>query len=139
MRRSVATLLLLACLAVVPSPAWAIYASPINGGCYIAAANDCRVHSDPIVINVASGKSLEKLQLSLTVTLGARSVVYDWRSDVSNPPIGNFTPTIPAQDLGARCGQSYTLSVQGRDSGDPPDSLYNLGATTSFTCPSGPP
>jgi hypothetical protein len=134
MRRSVAKLLLLAGLAVVPGTAGAIFGSPINGGCYIAAANDCRVHTDPILINVASGESLEKFTLSV-----GGAVVYDWRSDVSNPPVGDFTPTIPAQDLGARCGETYTLSIQGRDSGDPPDTVYNLGVTTAFTCPSGLP
>jgi hypothetical protein len=71
-----------------------------------------------MVINVAPGESLEMLFLHV-----GGAVVYDWRSDTGNPPVGNFAPTIPAQDLGARCGQTYTLGVSGRDSGDPPDTV----------------
>lgn len=68
---------------------------------------------------------------------GAQTTVYDWRPDQSNPApsIGStYSPSIPSQDLGVGCGKNFTLSLQGRDTGDAGD--FNLGLTSAFTCPS---
>jgi len=35
-----------------------IYASPIQGGCYIADVNECRLHVDPFTINLTTGAKL---------------------------------------------------------------------------------
>jgi hypothetical protein len=118
-----------------------IYASPIQGGCYIVASNDCRLHVDPFTINIASGTKLVMFKLvSIDMSNGAQNLVYDFRPDQSNPvpPIGNtYTPSLVAQDFAATCGRSYEISLQGQDTGDP--GLYNLGLTGAFTCPSSVP
>ncbi len=127
---------------VVTSPtitAPEIYASPIHGGCYIAAPSDCRIHVEPLTINVASGKKLMYFQL-VAVQGGNQTVIYDWRPDQSNPlPASGtiVTPSQVAQDFAATCGKSYSVSLQGRDTGDP--NPFNLGATGVFTCPLGIP
>jgi hypothetical protein len=119
-----------------------IYASGVQAGCYIAAANDCRIHTDPFTINIATSKKLTFFQLvAIQGGTGAQTVIYDFHTDLSNPvPFGTattYTPSLVAQDFAASCGKSYTLSLQGRDSGDA--NAFNLGLTTSFTCPSNVP
>jgi hypothetical protein len=129
------TWVLAAALAAAGAPrdASAVYASPIHGGCYIARANDCRVHVDPVTIHLVSGQRLEAAQIRVN---GA--VVYDFRTDVANPPSGSsYQITIPGQDFGVRCGQTYTVNILGRDSGDA--NFLNMGQTEPFTCPSGVP
>jgi hypothetical protein len=142
MRRSLGSFVVLALIAAVPRPAGAIFASPVQAGCYIAAQNDCRVHVDPFTINIASGKKLALFDLVLIQIggTGAQTVIYDWRPDQSNPAPASgttYSPTVPSQDLGVSCGSSYELSLQGRDTGD--SSTFNLGLTGTFTCPSGLP
>jgi hypothetical protein len=69
---------------------------------------------------------------------GTQTMIYDFRPDQSNPvpPSGNtFTPSLVAKDFAATCGESYMISLQGMDSGDA--SLFNLGLTSQFTCPTG--
>ena len=115
-----------------------IFASPVQAGCYIAAPNDCRIHIDPFTINITAGKKLALFQLlTIQAVTGTQRVIYDFRPDVSNPvPFSGdtYTPSLVAQDYAATCGKKYTLSLQGRDTGDV--SLYNLGSTGQFTCPS---
>ncbi len=119
----------------------AIYASPIHGGCYIAAPSDCRIHVEPLTINVTSGKKLVYFQLvAVQSGSGNQTVIYDWRPDISNPlPLSGttVTPSQVAQDFAATCGKSYSVSLQGRDTGD--TNPFNLGATGVFTCPLGIP
>jgi len=115
-----------------PREAAAVFASPINGGCYIARANDCRVHVDPVTINVSPGERLEAARIMLNGV-----TVYDFKTDVSNPPNGNYQITVPGQDLAARCGVTYTVNIVGRDSGNL--NFLNMGQTESFTCPSSVP
>lgn len=118
-----------------------IYASPVHGGCYIAAPSDCRLHVEPFTINIASGKKLVKFTLTTyEVGTGAQRVIYDFRPDASNPVPSSgttYTPSLVAQDFAATCGKSYTISLQGQDSGDA--NMYNLGITGQFTCPSAAP
>jgi hypothetical protein len=119
----------------------AIFASPVQAGCYIAAPNDCRIHADPFTINITSGKKLVFFQLvTIQIGTGIQTVVYDFHTDQSNPvpSVGTtYTPSLVAQDFGTTCGKSYQLSLQGKDSGD--TSAYNLGLTNTFTCPSAVP
>jgi hypothetical protein len=117
-----------------------IFASPIQAGCYIAAPADCRIHADPFTITIASGQKLVTFRLvAINITKsGTQTAVYDFRTDQSNPVpfIGTtYTPSLVSQDFAATCGDTYQLSLQGQDSGDP--SLFNLGLTNSFTCPTG--
>jgi hypothetical protein len=116
-----------------------ILASPIQAGCYLAKHDQCKIHVDPFTINLTSGKKLVFFQLVATrMSSGHQQVIYDFRPDQSNPvpSIGStFTPSRVAKDFAATCGQTYTVSLQGRDTGD--TSAYNLGITGQFTCPVG--
>ncbi len=116
-----------------------IYASSVQAGCYRAKPDLCKIHVEPFTITVASGQRLVYFQLLATRSgAGTQSVIYDFRPDLSNPaPLsGNtFTPSKVAQDFAARCGEAYTISLQGQDSGDP--YAYNLATTAELTCPAG--
>ena len=118
-----------------------IYASPLHGGCYIAARSDCRLHVDPFTINLASGKKLVYFQLiSIQGGTGTQRVIYDFRPDISNPVPHSgttYTPSLVAQDYAATCGASYAISLQGQDTGD--SGGLNLGMTGYFTCPTTAP
>jgi hypothetical protein len=118
-----------------------IFASPVHGGCYIVASNDCRLHVDPFTINIASDTKLVMFKLvSIDMDNGAQRLMYDFRPDQSNPvPLSGttYTPSLVTQDFAATCGHSYEISLQGQDTGDP--YLYNLGLTGAFTCPSSVP
>jgi hypothetical protein len=113
-----------------------IYASPIHGGCYIAAPADCRLHVEPFTINIAAGSKLALFKLvAIQMGSGAQTVIYDWRPDQSNPapPSGTtYTPSLVAQDFAATCGKSYEISLQGSDTLT--TTTYNLGLTGRFTC-----
>jgi hypothetical protein len=147
-RKSVLSLILLGALALMaatmvrPPVAQAapdIFASPIQAGCYLTRPDRCKIHVDPFTINIAAGQKLVQFQLvAIRTGTGKQTVIYDFRPDQSNPVpfIGTtFTPSLVAKDFAATCGQSYTISLQGRDSGDA--SLFNLGSSTQFTCPTG--
>jgi hypothetical protein len=118
-----------------------IFASPVHGGCYIAGPSDCRIHIEPFTINLAVGKKLTQFQLvAIQMGTGVQKVIYDFRPDQSNPapPSGNtYTPSLVAQDFAATCGQSYEISLQGKDTGDA--GVFNLGLTGQFTCPTSMP
>ena len=116
-----------------------IYASPVQAGCYRAKLDLCKIHVEPFTINLASGQKLAYFQL-LAARAGARApvVIYDFRPDLSNPvPFSGspFTPSRVAKDFAALCGESYTISLLGRDTGD--SAPYILGSTAEFTCPQG--
>lgn len=122
------------------SAAPTIYASPIQAGCYIAAPGDCRLHVEPFTINLASSTKLVFFQLWAHPSDASAAVIYDFKPDLSNPvPFSGstFSPSLVAQDFAAICGKTYSLSLQGRDTGDP--NAYNLGLTGQFTCPSAVP
>lgn len=117
-----------------------IYASPIQGGCYIAAPGDCRLHVDPFTIYLATGSKLVQFQLIAFPASGSSYVIYDFRPDLSNPVPSSgstYSPSLVAQDFAATCGQSYSIFLTGQDSLDP--NPYSLGGTGQFTCPSGLP
>ena len=116
-----------------------IFASPVHAGCYLAKNDRCKIHVEPFTINLAAGRKLVQFQLvAIQAGTGTQKIIYDFRPDQSNPvpPSGNiFTPSLVAKDFGATCGQSYEISLQGRDTGDA--SLFNLGLTAQFSCPKG--
>lgn len=129
-------------LGPVPQPPTAlaepeIFASPVHAGCYLAKPSRCKIHVDPFTINLATGKKLVLFKLvAIRMGTGAQTVIYDWRPDQSNPAPASgstFTPSRVAKDFAATCGESYEISLQGRDSGDA--NLLNLGLTGPFTCP----
>ena len=99
-----------------------IFASPVHGGCYIAGPSDCRIHVEPFTITIAAATKLVQFQLvAIQGGTGVQKVIYDFRPDQSNPvpPSGTtFTPSLVTQDFAATCGQSYEISLQGKDSGD---------------------
>jgi hypothetical protein len=116
-----------------------IFASPVQAGCYRATRESCKIHVEPFTINLASGTKLVYFKL-LAVRAGASApgVIYDFRPDLSNPVpfLGSaFTPSLVAKDFAAQCGQSYALSLQGQDTGDP--NPFSLGLTGQFACPQG--
>jgi len=138
----VGVVLILATSLAQPAPALAapaVFASPVQAGCYLARLDRCKIHVEPFTINLATGKKLMYFQLvTIQGGTGIQRVIYDFHPDQSNPaPLsGNtFTPSLVAKDFGATCGQSYTLSLQGQDTGDA--SGFNLGLTNQFTCPKG--
>lgn len=116
-----------------------IFASPVQAGCYIAAANDCRIHVDPFTINITSGKKLSFFHLvAIQGGTGTQTVIYDFQTDQSNPAPSSgttYTPSMVAKDFAAACSTSYQIRLQGRDSGDA--NTLNLGATTTIACPIG--
>lgn len=128
-------------LSPLASRAPLVFASPVHGGCYIAAPGQCKIHVEPFTINIASGTKLALFKLvAIQGGTGAQTTIYDWRPDQSNPPPTSgttYTPSLVTQDFAATCGNSYVVSLQGRDSGDV--NVFNLGLTGQFTCPSAVP
>lgn len=112
-----------------------VFSSPINGGCYIAGPDQCRLHVDPFTVNIAPGQRLVALRLQANGV-----TIYDFTTDVSNPPPASgttYSPSLVMQDFAAECGKTYTMNILGRDSGD--SNFLNMGQTASFTCPAGVP
>lgn len=107
------------------------FASPINGGCYIAAAGICKIHIDPFVINIndAAGARLEKFTL-----FANGQPIYDFRTDVSNPPDYDYWPSPVMEDFAAACGTTYYVNMVAKDTTD--QNPLNYGQTAEFTCPS---
>lgn len=118
-----------------------IYASPVQGGCYVSGPSECRLHVDPFTINLTATKKLVRFQLvAIQGGTGIQTTIYDFRPDLSNPaPLSGstYTPTLVAQDFAATCGKSYSISLQGQDTGD--TNMFNLGLTDQFTCPASMP
>lgn len=110
------------------------FASPINGGCYIAAPSSCKIHIDPFVININDGAGAKLQQF----TLYANGMpIYDFRTDVSNPPGVDYSPSLVMRDFAAQCGESYVVNMIAKDTSD--ENPLNYGQTTEFTCPSAVP
>lgn len=112
-----------------PPAAPDVFASPINGGCYIAAPGDCRIHIDPLTIIIAPGQKLVRFTF-----FANGSPIYDFRTDVSNPPGSNYSPSLVMQDFAATCGETYTINMTAQDSGDP--NPLNAGQIENVVCPS---
>lgn len=132
---------LFAAALALPVPALAIYASPIQAGCYIAAPGQCRLHVEPFTINLAVGEKLVFFQIvSIVQGTAVQATIYNFRPDQSNPvPFSgsSYTPSLVTQDFAATCGTSYQLSLQGQDTGDA--ATKNLGLTGVIACPATAP
>jgi hypothetical protein len=109
-----------------------IFASPINGGCYIAATDQCRIHIDPFTIKVQPGAKLELFTLYAN-----NNPIYDFRTDVSNPPIVDYSPSPVALDFAATCGVAYVVNMVAKDTLDV--NPLNAGQTAEFICPASVP
>jgi hypothetical protein len=114
-----------------------IYASSVQAGCYLARPNRCKIHVDPFTIQIAAGAKLVHFQLiTIRSQGGVQKLVYDFSTDSSNPvPFSgvNYTPSLVAKDFGVSCGETYSLSLQGKDSSNA--NTFNLGTTSAFVCP----
>jgi hypothetical protein len=112
-----------------------IFSGPVNGGCYLDTEAICRLHIDnwqPITAD--PGQKLVGFQL-LAVPDGSASgaLLYDFRSDVSNPPGGSYLPSLVKQDFAAQCGAAYQLSLRAKDTADL--DFEEVGRTNMFQCP----
>lgn len=106
------------------------FVSPINGGCYIANDNNCKIHIDPFVININDGGGAKLQQFTLYAN---GKPIYDWRPDVSNPPGADYSPSPVMLDFAAECGVTYYLNMIAKDTTD--QNPLNYGQTGKFTCP----
>jgi hypothetical protein len=105
------------------------FSSPINGGCYITAPDVCKIHMGPFTININDGQGarLEKFTLYAN-----GSPIYDFRTDVSNPPGVDYSPSMVALDFAAECGKKYVVNLIAKDTTDA--NPLNYGQTAEFTC-----
>lgn len=112
------------------APELTVYASPIQAGCYLATRSTCKIRVDPFTIYKSTGVGLVGFQLRANGNL-----IYDFKTDVSNPPAGNYTPSKVKLDFAATCGKTYTINLVARDT-DNRDYL-NLGQAENVVCPQG--
>lgn len=111
-----------------------VFSGPVNGGCYLETPASCRIHVDnwqPIVPD--TGRVLRGFQLVAQADGAAEAMLYDFRTDVSNPPSSSYRPSLVKQDFAARCGVTYHLALKAQDSDDL--SPEEVGRTTQFLCP----
>jgi len=122
-----------------PSPTTAqsldtLFASPINGGCYIAGPNQCKLHLDPFTINIDQAAGSRLVEFTLFAN---GKPIYAFKTDVSNPPANDYSPSLVAVDFAATCGTTYYINMTARTN-DIPGPL-NAGQTAQFTCPANVP
>ena len=133
-------ILLVACsaqTAVVPRAVAApnVFSGPVNGGCYLDTTTTCRIHVDrwqPIVTDPGQ-KLLAFRLLAVPGDVATGSTLYDFRTDVSNPPTGSYLPSLVKKDFAAQCGATYSLSLRAKDSADL--DFEEIGRTNEFRCP----
>lgn len=104
--------------------------SPINGGCYIAGPNQCKIHVDPFTIDIDNVSGHELVQFTIYAN---GSPIYDFRTDANYPPVNDYSPYPVALDFAATCGESYILNSKAATV-ESPVPVY-IGQTTEFTCP----
>lgn len=112
-----------------------VFTGPVSGGCYLATPTSCHIHVDdwqPITSDPGQRLVGFRLVAQAAGALGP-ATLYDFRTDVSNPPSGAYRPSLVRQEFAARCDVVYQLSLQAQDTGDP--SFEALGRTNEFRCP----
>jgi len=109
-----------------------VFSSPINASCVRVSAYECRLQVDAFTIHVASQNRLEAFQLRAN-----GSLLYDFRTDTSNPPAGDYSPSSVALDFAATCGVTYTVSLLALDSGA--SGFLNAGQVEGIVCPQADP
>jgi len=105
------------------------FSGAVHGACYASRPAQCRIHVagwQPIAVN--PGEKLLGIQLRAN-----DEALYNLRTDATNPPASNYTPSLVALDFGARCGMTYTLTLLAEDTGS--GGLAVVGETNPFTCP----
>ena len=102
----------------------------LNAGCYLATPTVCKLRVDPFAVQTFFGARLEGLRLQAN-----GQTIYDFRTDVSNPPSGSYSPSRVKLDFAATCGRAYVVSLQLDDSSQP--DFTTAAQTTLFTCPQG--
>lgn len=105
------------------------FSGAVHGACYASLPVQCRIHVagwQPISVN--PGEKLLGIQLRAN-----DEALYNLRTDATNPPASNYTPSLVALDFGARCGMTYTLTLLAEDTGS--GGLAVVGETNPFTCP----
>ncbi len=131
---SIITVIFLGTLTVY-QPAYAVLNSPINAGCYLAAPGQCLLHLDPFAIYVSKGTRLAGFKLEANTKGVTGRGIYQFATDISNPPSGSYAPSPPRSDFAVQCGNRYTVMLMARDSGDA--DYQQVGTTQSITCPDG--
>ncbi len=128
-------------IAGLSQPAHATFAQALEGGCYLAEENQCRIHVSPfeIQVNESSGERVAEFILTANNVSGGLSFQV-WRYHTSNSygfkPIGDYTPMLPAQDFPAVCGETYNLNILTRgDTSTVVGSFGNAGRTGDIECP----
>ena len=113
--------------AVIAAPN--VFTGPVNGGCYAQTPSQCRIHVDNWQpIPVSPGQKLLGFQLRAN-----GQPLYNFRTDVSNPPASNYQTSLVAQDYAIQCGSTYSLTLLVEDTGS--GGLQLVGNTNDFTCP----
>lgn len=112
-----------------------VFSGPVNGGCYLRTITECSIHVDrwqPITVD--PGQPIDAIRLGAKRD-GARNFgnLYDFRTDVSNPPMSSYLPSLVRRDFAAACGEAYVLRVLVSVEND--DGFVETGRTNSFTCP----
>ncbi len=115
-----------AAAALVPQ----VFSSPIQAGCVQLTPSVCKLHIDPFTISIAPDRRLAAFQL-----FANGSPIYDYRTDVSNPPVGNYNPSLVALDYAAVCGRTYTINLLAKDNLDA--NFLNAGQVENVVCPVG--
>lgn len=109
-----------------------VFSSPINASCVRVSAYECRLQIDTFTIHVAPANRLQAFQLRAN-----GSLLYDFRTDVSNPPGGDYSPSSVALDFAATCGTTYSVNLLARDSAD--SNFLNAGQVDGIVCPQAEP
>jgi hypothetical protein len=99
-----------------------------NAGCYLATPTVCKLRVDAFTIAIPVGARLEAFRLQAN-----GETVYDFSTDVSNPPSGSYTPSRVKLDFAATCGRAYVMSVQIDDTSQA--DFTTVAQTAEFTCP----
>lgn len=122
---------LAAALALACTHAQAAQPSAIDAGCYATSDQRCYVRATPFVVVTDFGQPLRRVQLRFNDV-----VVYDFATDVSNPPSGVYALSAIALDFAARCGETYVVTLAAQDGNDL--GIGVVGQTQPITCPATP-
>lgn len=112
-----------------------VFSGPVNGGCYLRTITECSIHVDrwqPITVD--PGQRIDAIRLGAKRAGGNKfNNLYDFRTDISNPPRTSYLPSLVRRDFAAACGEAYVLRVLVSVEND--DGFVETGRTNSFTCP----
>jgi hypothetical protein len=132
MRRAPLILVLIGvALATKPAAGHTVaYVQTLNASCHLAAPTVCKLRVEPYTVGTFFGARLEAFQLQAN-----GETLYDFRTDVSNPPAGTYTPSRVRLDFAATCGGAYVVSLLADDTSQA--GLTLVGQTEAVPCPQG--